>query len=166
MDEENRKLGRKRSGHKHGGKDMKAGQAHKATKKVGSGKGRGLTLLERERSALAEATPPGPAPVAPPATKSPQEVEARPTSFADVVEKASDVAPPAPESVETEASRQTVGVGPAMRRGTLAVIACGMVAICGVALVRAGEASGTPTENDAAEAGSCSDDASMCVARA
>lgn len=160
MDTQNRKHGRKSGGHKHGGTDMKkASKGRKATKKGRSARDGRLTLHERDTRALAEATPLGTVPVAPPPAPSPQ-------GAADMAERASVTAPPAVGSPETEAFRRAIGVGPVMRHGMLAVIACVMVAICGVALVRACEANETPTENDAADSGSCSDDASMCVARA
>ena len=75
-----------------------------------------------------------------------------PTPLADAIEAPSIPALPA----ET----------PGMRRGLLAVIAFVMVAICGVALLRACEPKEPTNEDDTAEAAACSDDAALCVARA
>jgi hypothetical protein len=82
MDAQSKKHGRKSGGHGRGGKDIKrAGKGQKATKRGGSGKAGGLTLLERERRALAEAAPLGRASVSPPAPPSPPEIAPRPASF-------------------------------------------------------------------------------------
>jgi hypothetical protein len=165
MAAQNKKQGRKSGGHKHGGKDMKrAGKWHKATKRVRSGKAGGLTLLERERRALAEAAPIGRESVSPPAPPSPPEIESPPTSFANLVEQASAPAAPAPASRETEALREEAGVRPALRGRMLAVLAFLAVAVCGLALLRACEREDTPVQDDAVETSSCSDDASLCVA--
>ena len=152
MREENRKHGRKSSSRKRGGHDAKRCKRRVAPKRVH----------------VAPSLPEIAAPPKPPVDR----IEA-PSIPAPPVEAseagASAIATsesPLEGAADTEAAPQAVGVGPAMRRGTIAVIACVMVAICGVALVRACEANGTPTENDAAETGPCSDDASMCVARA
>ena len=170
MGEENRKQGRKSGGRKHGGRDMKrAGKGYKATKRIRSGKAGGLTLLERERRALAEAAPLAPAsvsPPAPPAPPSPPEIAPRPTSFGDLVEQASVPAAPAPASPETEALREGVGVRPVLRGGMLAVLAVVAAVVCGLALLRACEREETPIEDDGAEINSCSDDAALCVAQA
>ncbi len=172
MGEENRKQGRKGGGRKHGGMDMKrAGKGHKATRRSGTGKSGGLTVLERERAALAEEAPNGRASVSPPATPAAPEVVPRPTSFADLVEQPSvGAAPPpsspepAPASPETEALREGVGVRPLLGGGMLAVVAFLAAAVCGLALLRACERGDTPIEDDAVETSSCSDDASLCVA--
>jgi hypothetical protein len=150
MREQNRKHGRKSSGRKHGGKDMKRARKGRTAPKSGGSKAvEGLTLIERERRALAEADPFRPAP---------------PVASPGVVVAASE--PPREGSAEIEAFRKAVGVGPFMTRGRLAVIAFVMAAMGGVALVRACEPKGAPIEDDAADNDSCSDDASLCVARA
>jgi hypothetical protein len=181
MRRQNRKHGRKSSGQKHGGKDMKkAGKRHSPPKKAGSGKIGGLTLLGREQ-ALAEADPFKRAPAPLPLPSSLPQIAPRPKSFADMIEKAAILARPveAPRpgtlpvavskpslkgSAETEALRKAVGVRPLMSRGRIAVMAFVMAAMGSVALVRACERSADPTEDDASAPGACSDDAALCIA--
>jgi hypothetical protein len=184
MDGQNKKHGRMSGGHKHGGEGMKrTGKRHKKTKRSGSGKVGGLTRLERERRTLAEAAPRAQLPVSPPAPSPAAAVEPPPMSFAGGIASpsmpavlvetpmswsstipANEVRPGAPG--ETEAPSKAPKIGWAKRRETFAFIACVAVAICGVGLLRACAPKGTPTRDDAAATGSCSDDASVCVARA
>ncbi len=147
MREDNRKHGRKGKGRNHGGKD---------SKKPG-----------KLRMARTNVPPPAAALL--------------PKWFTDPIEAPSIPAPPveAPRLVaspiaatelplegprETEPPRPAVGVGPRMSLGKLAVFAFVVAALCGVAALRACEPKATPIEDDAVETGSCSDDASLCVA--
>ena len=146
MREQNRKNGRKSSGRKHGGSHLKrAGKRRIAPKRV---------------------------PAPPPLPEIAYRIEA-PLIPAPPVEaprfEASPIAaslPPIEKSWETETLDETAPVRPVVSRGRLAVIAFVVAAMCAVALLRACEPKETPVEHDAAEPGSCSDDASMCVARA
>jgi hypothetical protein len=152
MREENRKHGRSSTGRKHRGNDSKRGKRRVAPKRVHAPPSLPEIAAAAKPFAGQIEAPSIPAPL----VEVPQ-FGASPTAASEA---------PLEGAIDTEAVRRTVAVGSAMRRGTLAVIACVMVAVGGVALVRACEANGTPTENDAAETGSCSDDAAMCVARA
>ena len=164
MGEENRKHGRKSGGHKHGGRDMKrAGKGHKATKRGGLGKV-GLTRLERERRALAEAAPLAQAPMPPPVALSPREIAPLPTSFAGLVAK--DPAPLAMEPRQTEAPHPGARVGSPMKSARLAALAFVVAALCGVAVLRACERKPPPVQDDTADTGTCSGDAALCVAQA
>jgi len=165
MAEESRKHGRKDTGHKHGGKDMKkADKRHGAKKTGGSGKVGGLTLLERERRLLAEADPFGQRPPFLPAPMPLPEIAPTSESSATPVEDAPVWVPPDPEPRETEELLEGIGVGRVFRRGRIAIAALVVAAACSTTLVRACAPNGSPTEDNAAEGGSCSDDASRCVA--
>jgi hypothetical protein len=149
MREDNRKHGRKGKGRNHGGK---------ASKKPG-------------KRRMARTNVPPPAAALPP--KWFTDGIAAPSIPAPPVEAPRLVASPLAEreplpegSRETEAFRKAAGAGPMMRRAQLAVLAFVMAVICGVALLRACKPKGTPVDDDAAETDACSDDASLCVARA
>jgi hypothetical protein len=149
MREANKKHGRKSGGRNHGGKD---------SKKPG-----------KRRMARTNVPPP----VAALLPKWFTDGIAAPSKLAPPVETPRLVASPIAErephqeeSRATEPFRKAVGDGAMMRRGQLAVLAFVMAVICGVALLRACKPKATPIEDDAAETDSCSDDASLCVARA
>ena len=147
MPEKNKKNGRKSSGRKHGGKDLKkTGKRRMAPKKV-------------SRPPIAPAPKSFANRVEPPSIPDPP-VEAPRLGASPIAATASPLEGP----VEPEAFDPAVGVGPTMSRGKLAVIAVVVAAACGIALLRACEPKATPIEDDAVETGPCSDDASLCVA--
>jgi hypothetical protein len=153
MREENRKHGHKSSGRKHGGNRLKgAGKRRMAPKRVPA--------------------PPSLPAIAPPPTSVADRIEAPPIAAPPVETPPFVAAPiaaseaPLEGSRETEAPRKAAPVRAVMSRAEIAAIAFVVAAICGVALLRACGPNDTPTENDAAETGPCSDDASLCLARA
>jgi hypothetical protein len=160
MRERNRRHGRKSSGRKHGGQDMKrAGKRHRVQKKSRSGRVESRTPFERKRRALMEAASRTVAQLSlPPPPPIPEIAPAYARSLAQLVEATSVPAP--------QAFRKAVRVGPMRSRGRVAVMAFVMAAMGGVVLVRACEPKAAPIDDDAAETDSCSDDASLCVARA
>ena len=157
----------------------RAGKGHIVSKKKRLGRVEKPTPFERKRRALMEAASRTVAQLSlPPSPPMPEIAPAYARSLAQLVEAASAYGSAArgtagrSERTVARGLREDRGIPQDGRRrigenrARVAVAAFVMAAMGGVALVRACEPKAAPIEDDAAATDSCSDDASLCVARA